>query len=350
MKAPALRTEDRGLRTDFGFRTSALIAQHLVLCFALCAALFALCVSAEAQQPKKLPRLGYLAGDPTTRTREAFRQGLRDFGYVEGKSILIEWRFAEDKLERIPELAAELVGLKLDVIVAGNGPAVKALKQTTTTIPIVIAYYGGDPVADGIVASFAKPGGNITGAIPLASELSGKRLELLKETLPKLSRVAVMWNPDVPPTRSQWQETQSAARALGAQALSLEIRKGGDIEKAIEAAKHERVDALIVLSDPLSYLLRKRIVTLAEKVRLPGMYPIDDFVEAGGLMSYSPNNETQYRRAAYYVDKILKGAKPADLPIEQPAKFEFAINLKTAKQIGLTIPANVLARADRVIR
>jgi ABC-type uncharacterized transport system substrate-binding protein len=314
------------------------------------AALVAFWSSVEAQQRTGVPHIGYLAADPQTRTRDAFRQGLRDFGYIEKESILIEWRFAESKLERLPQLAAELVSLKLHLIVAGNGPAVKALKQATTMIPIVIAYYSGDPVADGIVTSFAKPGGNITGSVPLASELIGKRLELLKDTLPSLSRLAILWNPDVLPVRSQWEQTRSFARALGLQSLSLEMRTPDEIERAIEAGKREQVNALFVLNDPLAYMHRKQIVTVAERFRLPGMYASDDFVEAGGLMSYSPNNEAQYRRAAYYVDKILKGAKPAYLPIEQPTKFELVINLKTAKQIGLTIPPNVLARADRVIK
>jgi ABC-type uncharacterized transport system substrate-binding protein len=316
--------------------------------FVLCVALFAPTV-AQAQQPKTVPRIGYLATDPGTPTREAFRQGLGDFGYVESQSIHIEWRFAGNKIDRFPELAAELVGLKLDAIVGGNTLAVRALKQATTTVPIVMALYAGDPVADGIVASLAKPGGNITGVIPLAPELSGKRLELLKETLAKLTRAAVIWNPDTV-ARSQWEATQTAAQTLGIQLLSFEVRTSDKIDKAIEAGTREHVDALIVLNDPLLYLLRRRVVALAEKVRLPGMYPLNDFVEAGGLMGYSPNNEAQYRRAAYYVDKILKGAKPGDLPIEQPTKFELVINLKAAKQIGLTIPPNVLARADRVIR
>jgi putative ABC transport system substrate-binding protein len=326
------------------------ISSKTILSFALYAMLFSQVVSVEAQQAVQLPRIGYLAADPQTRTRDSFREGLRDFGYIEKESIFIEWRFAGNKLERLPELAAELVALKPRLIVAGNAPAVKALKQVTTTIPIVIAYYGGDPVADGILTSFAKPGGNITGSVPLASELIGKRLELLKDTLPSLSRLAILWNPAVLPVRSQWEQTRDIARALGLQSLSLELRTPDDIERIIEAAKREQVNALFVLNDPLAYMHRKQIVTVAERVRLPGMYASDDFVEAGGLMSYSPNNEAQYRRAAYYVDKILKGAKPADLPIEQPTKFEFVVNLKTAKQIGLTIPPNVLARADRVIR
>jgi putative tryptophan/tyrosine transport system substrate-binding protein len=305
---------------------------------------------ADAQQPKKVPRIGWLGADPEAPTREVFRQGLRDLGYVEGQSILIEWRFAEDKPDRFPELAAELVRFKVDVIVASNAAAVGALKRATTTIPIVMTTYGGDPVADGIVASFARPGGNITGLTPLDPELIGKQLELLKETLPKLSQAAVMWKPDDSGSALQWQETRTAAAALGIQLLSLEVRTPGEIDKAIESATRGRRDGLLVLRNPLFYVLRKRIVTLAEKGRLPAMYPIGDFVEGGGLMSYSGNNDVQYRRAATYVDKILKGTKPADLPIEAPTKFELVINLKAAKQIGLTIPPNVLARADKVIK
>jgi putative ABC transport system substrate-binding protein len=316
----------------------------------LCAMLFALCASAEAQQPTKVPRIGYLAADPRAPTREAFRQGLRDFGYVEGESIFIEWRFTEDKSDRFPELAAELVRLKVDVIVSGNSSAVSILQRATTTIPIVMATYGGDPVADGIVTSFSRPGGNITGVVSLAPELGGKQLELLKETLPKLSRVAVMWSPDDSAARIQWQEIQTAAGALGIQLLSLEVRAASELDKAIETAARARVGALVVLRGGTSYLLRKQIVALAEKHRLPGMYFASEFVEAGGLMSYSGNNEAQYRRAATYVDKILKGTKPADLPVEAPTKFELVINLKAAKQIGLTIPPNVLARADKVIK
>ncbi|HEV8724350.1 MAG TPA: ABC transporter substrate-binding protein [Candidatus Binatia bacterium] len=304
---------------------------------------------AEAQQ-KKVHRIAWLGADPQAPTRETFRQGLRDLGYVEGQTIFIEWRFAEDKPDRFPDLAAELVRLKVDAIVAGNAAAVVALKRATTTIPIVMATYGGDPVADGIVASFAKPGGNITGLTPLDPELIGKQLELLKETLPKLSRVAVLWKPDDSGSALQWRETRTAATALGVQLLSLEVRTQGELDNAIESATRARVDGLLALRNPLFYVLRKRIVTMAERARLPGMYSVGDFVEAGGLMSYSGNNDAQYRRAATYVDKILKGAKPAELPIEQPTKFELVINLKAAKQIGLTIPPNVLARADRVIK
>ena len=305
---------------------------------------------AQAQQPKKMPRIGYLAADPRAPTREAFRQGLRDFGYVEGQSIFIEWRFTEGKPDRFPEFATELVRLKVDAIVSGNSSAVAILQRATTTIPIVMATYGGDPVADGIVTSYAKPGGNITGVISLAPKLSGKQLELLKETLPKLSRLAVMWNPDDSVARVQWQELRTAAGALGVHLLSLEVKASTELDKATEAVERGRVDALVVPRGGLSYLLRKQIVALAEKHRLPGMYFASEFVEAGGLMRYSGNNEAQYRRAAYFVDKILKGTKPADIPVEAPTKFELVINLKTAKQIGLTIPESVLFRADKVIR
>jgi putative tryptophan/tyrosine transport system substrate-binding protein len=312
--------------------------------------LLAFTVIAEAQQPKKIPRIGYLAADPRAPTRDAFRQGLRDFGYVEGQSILIEWRFTQDKPDRFSEFAAELARLKVDAIVSGNSSAVAILQRTTTTIPIVMATYGGDPVADGIVTSYAKPGGNITGVISLAPELSGKQLELLKETLPKLSRLAVMWNPDDSAARAQWQELQTAAGALGIHLLSLQVKASTELDKAIEDAKRGRVDALVVPRGGLSYLLRKQIVALAERHRLPGMYFASEFVDAGGLMSYSGNNDVQYRRAAYFVDKILKGTKPTEIPVEAPKKFELIINLKTAKQIGLMIPPNVLARADRVIK
>jgi ABC-type uncharacterized transport system substrate-binding protein len=306
--------------------------------------------SAPAQTPRKLPHIGYLATDSRAPTLETFRDGLRSFGYVEGKTIVIDWRFAEDKLDRFPELAAELVGLKLDAIVAANSFSVKALRHATTTIPIVMATYGGDPVADGIVASLARPGGNITGVVPLAADLSGKHIELLKEIIPKITRIAVLWNPDDYGAQSAREPTETAAKVLGIQVSYLEWRLEGELEKLIETATRSHVEGLVVLRGGLSYRLRQRIAAAAEKHRLPSIYYAAEFVQAGGLMSYSSNNEALYRRAAYYVDKILKGAKPADLPVEQPTKFELVINLKTAKQIGLTIPPNVLARADRVIK
>ena len=306
--------------------------------------------SAQAQQPKKLPRIGYLAGDPHSPSHEAFRQGLRDLGYVEGQSILIEWRYAGDKADRFPELAAELVRLKVDVVVAANAAALSSLKRATTTIPIVVASYGGDLVADGIVASFARPGGNITGVTPLDPDLIRKQLELLKETLPKLNRLAVMWKPDDSGSPLQWQEAQTASGSLGIQLLPLEVRTAGELDKSIESATRGRVNALLVLRNVLFYVLRKRLVILAEKSRLPGMYPSSEFVDDGGFMSYGANNNAQYRRAATFVDRILKGTKPADLPIEAPTKFDFVINLKAAKQIGVTISQSVLYRADKVIK
>ena len=318
--------------------------------FVLCALLYVPLSAANAQQANKLPRIGYLAADSTAPTREAFRQGLAELGYVEGKNILIEWRFTEDKPDRFPELASQLVGLNVDVIVVGNSSAVSILHRTTKTIPIVMATYGGDPVAEGIVTSFAKPGGNITGVISLSPDLGGKQVELLKETVPKLSRLSVIWNPDDSVARVQRQEVQTVAASRGIQILSGEVRVATDLDKAIEFATRERADALLVPRGGIFYLLRNRIVSLAAQHRLPGMYFASEFVQAGGLMSYSGNNELQYKRAATYVDKILRGTKPADLPLEAPTKFDLVINLKAAKQIDLIIPPNVLARADKVIK
>ncbi|HWH78917.1 MAG TPA: ABC transporter substrate-binding protein [Candidatus Binatus sp.] len=316
----------------------------------LSAAFVAIGCSVAAAQSKKIPHIAYLAGDSHAPSHDAFRQGLKDLGYVEGRNILIEWRYAADKSDRFSELATELVRLKPDVIVAANAAAVVALKRATTAIPIVVAAYGGDLVADGIVASFARPGGNITGVTPLDPELSGKQMELLKEVFPKLRRLAVMWKPDDSGSSVQWQETQSAAEKLGIQLSQLSVQNSGVLEKAIESASRGKADALMVLRNVLFYVLRKRLAILAENNRLPGIYPSSEFVDDGGLMSYGSNNNIQYRRAATFVDKILKGTKPADLPIEAPTKFEFVINLKTAKQIGVTIPQSVLYRADKVIK
>ena len=332
-------------------QTTVGISKKLKLVFnALNALLLALCLPAEAQQPKKLPRIGYLAGDSKAPSREAFLQGLSELGYREGQNIAIEWRFAEDKPDRFPELAAELVRLKPDAIVAANAAAVGVLKRATATIPIVVASYGGNLVADGIVASFARPGGNITGVTPLDPELSGRQMGLLKETLPKLSRLAVMWRPDDSGSPLQWQETQANAATLGIHLLSMKVQNSGEVDKATESAARDGTHALLVLRNVLFYVLRKKIVTLAEKSRLAGMYPSSEFVDDGGLMSYGANNNDQYRRAATFVDRILKGTKPADLPIEAPTKFEFVINLKTAKKIGVMISQSVLYRADRVIK
>jgi len=324
--------------------------RNKILAVALVALILPSVHLAWAQQAKKMPRIGYLAADSKSPSHEAFRQGLRDLGYLEGQSIVVEWRYAEDKADRFPELAAELVRLKVDVIVAANAAALAALKRVTTTVPIVVASYGGDLVADGVVASFAKPGGNITGVTPLDPELSGRQMELLKETLPKLSRLAVMWKPDDSGSPRQWQETQTAAAALGIQLLSVQVQTSGELDKAVESSTRGGTNALLVLRNPLFYVLRKKIVNLAEKSRFPGMYPSSEFVDDGGLMSYGANNNAQYRRAATFVDKILKGAKPGDLPIETPTKFELVISLKAANQIGLTISQSVLYRADRVIK
>ena len=305
----------------------------------------------EAQQASgKIPRIGYLAAGLGAATRsETFKQGLRDLGYVEGKNIIIEYRNAEGKIERYSDLVADLVGLKVDVIFTSSTPGALAAKNATKTIPIVFTNVG-DPVANGLVASLARPGGNITGLSTLAPELSGKGLELLKETIPKLSRVAVVWNPDNPGKTSSFKETEVAAQALRLQLQSLEVRGPNDVDPAFQAAKKERAGALIVLRDVVVSSQITRILELALKNHIPAIYGDRGFVDAGGLMSYGPNIDDLFRRAATYVDKILKGTKPADLPIERPSKFELVINLKTAKQIGLTIPPNLLARADKVLR
>jgi putative ABC transport system substrate-binding protein len=315
----------------------------------LCAMLFALCFPAAAQQPAKVFRIGYLSfRNAIEPHEEAFLKGLRDLGYIDGQNILIEWRFAQGKTERMGEFAAELVRLKVDVIVAAGGtPTIQAAKNATSTIPIIFPA-AGDPVASGLVANLARPGGNITGLTILSPELSGKRLELLKEAFPRLSRAAVLHDPRQPSL--SFKETQTAGKSLGVKLQFLEVRDAADVETAFSAMSKERADALIMLPHPVLQVHQKRIVELAAKSRVPAMYQAADWVERGGLMSYGPDHLDNYRRAAVFVDKILKGTKPADLPVEQPTKFEFIINLKTGKQIGVTIPPNVLARADRVIR
>jgi putative ABC transport system substrate-binding protein len=314
--------------------------------------LFALCSSASAQQPAKVPQIGYLSVlSPSSDSArlEAFRQGLRELGHVEGKSVAIESRYVEGKLNRLPELAEELVRLKVDVIVVGGSTATRAAKNVTKLIPIVMAH-GSDPVELGFVASLARPGGNITGLTHLAPELGGKRLELLKDTIPKLSRVAVLTDPGTGGHGPQIKQLELAARSLSLQLRLAEVRGPGELESAFSAMTTGRAGAFISLQLPTLDRLRERIVNLAAKNRLPAMYPNSEYVETDGLMSYSADIVAMFRRSAVYVDKILKGAKPADLPVEQPIKFEFIINLKAAKQIGLTIPPNVLARADRVIK
>jgi putative tryptophan/tyrosine transport system substrate-binding protein len=309
-------------------------------------------VLAEAQQPTKVPRIGFLAASPLSAIAariEAFRQGLSKLGYVEGKNIIIEWRSAEGKSDRAPALAAELVRLNVDVIVTGGPMDTRAAKKATSRIPIIMTW-DQDPVGSGFVASLARPGGNVTGLSILAPEISGKQLELLKEIVPRLSRVAFLGNSAEPGNAQALRETETAARAFGVQLHYLDVLAPKDIEIAFRAASNERAHALLVLQSPVTGSHRKQLADLAVKSRLPTIYPRADFVEDGGLMSYGTSFVDLSRRAAIYVDKILKGAKPADLPVEQPMKFEFIINLKAAKQIGLTIPPNVLARADKVIK
>ena len=323
-----------------------------IILLALCSLLLALCSAAEAQQPAKIPRIGFLIAASTSANaarNEAFRQGLRELGYVEGKNTIIEWRSAEGKADRLPGLAAELVRLKVDIIVSGGPSTTRASKGATSTIPIVMAQ-DPDPVGSGFVASLARPGGNITGLATLTPELSGKRLELLKEIVPKLSRVAVFGTSTRPGNAQELREVELAAEAFKVPLQHLDVLDPKDIETAFRAASKGRADALLVLGGPVLISHRTQVVELAVKNRLPATYDRPEFVEEGGLMTYSVSSTDLFRRAATYVDKILKGAKPADLPIEQPKKFELIINLKAAKQIGLTIPPNVLARADRVIR
>ena len=308
--------------------------------------------AAQAQQPRKIPRVGYLqvtASSTVAARTEAFRQGLRELGYVEGKNIFIEWRFAEGKADRLPALAAELVRLKVDVIVTSGPTVTRSAKEATVTVPIVMTF-DNDPVGNGFVASLARPGGNITGLSTLAPEISGKQVELLKEIVPKLSRVAVLGTSTNPGNAQALKEIELTAGAFAVQLQHLDVRGAKDIETAFRAASKGHADALLVLAGPVLVINRKQVIDLAAKNRLPGTYYRREFVEDGGLMSYGVNFADLDRRAATYVDKILKGVKPADLPVEQPTKFEFVINLKAAKQIGLTIPPNVLARADRVIR
>ncbi len=307
---------------------------------------------AQAQQPKKVPRIGFLSSlsrQAVANRIEAFRQGLGELGYAEGKNILIEWRYAEGKTERLPELAADLVRLKVDVIVTG-GPAVNRFaKEATASIPIVLTF-DNDPVGNGFAASLARPGGNITGFSTLAPELSGKRLELLKEIVPKLARVAVLGNTTVPGNAQALREAELAAGAFGIKLQYLEVQNANDIETAFRTASKGHADAVLVLGSQVVTSHVKQFAEMAAKNRLPAMFWSPEFVEAGGLMTYSVSITDLFRRSAIYVDKILKGAKPADLPVEQPTKFELVINLKAAKQIGLTIPPNVLARADRVMK
>jgi len=305
---------------------------------------------AEAQPAKEVPRIGYLdpaSPEASLRQIEAFRKGLAELGYVDGKNIVIEYRHADGKRNRLVTAATELVQRHVDVIVTGSTPGVEAAKNATTTIPIVFATIG-DPVRSGLVESLARPGGNITGLTIFSPEMGGKRLELLKEAFPKIRRVAFFWSTMNP--GFSFAEAEAAGKPLGVEVQSVQLRDVEDIESAFKKVRKKGSQAFTTAPDPVMRLRQRKLLDFAEKNRLPAMYGQLDFVDAGGLMSYAPNTIDLYRRAATYVDKILKGSKPADLPIEQPKKFEFIINLNSAKQIGVTIPPNVLARADRVIK
>jgi len=306
--------------------------------------------SVEAQQTKKIHRIGFLAFTGSGPMTEEFRQALQARGYNEGKNIAIEYRYAEGNLDRLPELATELVSLKVDLIVVVSGQAARAAKQATTTIPIVMAI-SGDVVSTGLIKSLAHPGGNITGMTTYSPEVNGKRLALLKETFPKISRVAVLGDPTSPSHLLDWQELQPVARHLAVQLQSLEVRSPKpDFKGAFAAATKKRADAFLTLPPPLMAFHQNEIIALVAKSRRPAIFHNGEFADSGGLMAYGPDVRDGVRRAAIFVDKIFKGAKPADLPVEQPMKYEFIINLKTAKQIGLTISQSVLFRADRVIR
>ena len=323
---------------------------RLGLCLTLGALVLAIGANVGAQPQATVAKIGWLGISPASQGGgfELTRRELRALGYVEGKNIAFEYRSAEDKLDRLPALAEELVRLKVDVLLTAGTSEALALKSATKTIPIVF-HAVTDPVAAGLVESLARPGGNITGLSDVAAVLAGKRLELLKEAIPKLSRVAVLWNPQEASSAQQWKESQAAAQELGLQLHSMGVSSAGQFESAFNEAAKARSDALAVVAQSLTISNQKRIADLATKNRLPAIYS-QGIVESGGLMSYGPDRQARFRRVGVMIDKILKGARPADLPVEQPTKFEFVINLKAAKQIGLTIPPNVLARADKVIR
>jgi len=322
---------------------------------ALCALVMALTLPAEAQQAGKASRIGYLSPVDAARESarsEGIRLALRELGHIEGQNIAIEYRYAEGKIDRYPELMGELVRLKVDIIVvaAGGDRGIQPIKNATKTIPIVMAGLPADPVEAGVVESLARPGGNVTGVSLLTRELDAKRLELLKEAVPKLARVAVFYDPIPSNVRAVKEDLPGAARGLGLTVWSWEVRGAVDFDKAFSGMGKQRLDGLLVLGSPLTNINRKRIVDFALKSRLPSISSVREFVAAGGFMSYGADEAERYRRVAYYVDRILKGAKPADLPVEQPTKFELVINLKTAKQIGVTIPQTLLYRVDKVIK
>ena len=314
------------------------------------AVLLAAPLAAEAQQAGKVPRIGYIRAEgPPAADIEAFRQGLREHGYVEGKNIVVEYRWADGNEQRLRAIVAELIRVKVDLIVTSAPAATRAAKEAATTIPIVMVLVA-DPVAFGFVASLARPGGNVTGFAFLLPELSGKRLQLLKDAIPGLSRVAVLWNAINSYKAFDLKEVQAVAEALNVAVRTLPVRGPDDFADAFEAAVKSGAGGLITLDDPFTIAHRTRIVNLALKYRLPAVYGVRPFADAGGLMTYGPDRVDQNRRAATYVDKILRGAKPADLPVEQPTKFELVINLKTAKALGLTIPQSLLLRADQIIQ
>jgi putative tryptophan/tyrosine transport system substrate-binding protein len=315
------------------------------------AAVLAAPLGVEAQQAARIPRIGVLhPGAPATSSHfaAAFTEGLRELGYLEGQNIVVERRFGEAKAERLSDIAAELVRLKVDVIVTSTDPGIAAVKRQTQLIPIVMAN-STDPVGTGFVANLARPGGNVTGLSSVSPELSAKRLELLKEAVPRLSRVAIVWNPDVRGAVLEYKETESAARSLHLQLQSVEVNRPDGFDRAFSAVTTGRAEALTVASSSLAFRNRGRIASLAQKNRLPSIYGLREFADAGGLMAYGPNYAELWRRAAAYVSKILKGAKPGELPVEQPTTFELVINLKTAKALGLTIPPSLLRRADQII-
>ena len=305
-------------------------------------------LAARAQQAGKVYRIGLFSAGGPIQSKKILVNGLRELGWIEGKNILFEGRFAENRLERLPGLAAELVSLDVDVIVAIGTLAPLAAKRATTTIPIVMAN-AGDPLGSGLVASLARPGGNVTGMSLMAPDLGGKRLELLREVLPSLSRVAVIWNAANPYSALVFEETQRAVKTLAIELQSLEVRSPDDFDGAFDSAMRQKVDALVIVEDPLTFDHLKRIAEFCADSRLPAVYGLRAFADVGGLMTYGASNADLFRRAVGYIDKILRGAKPSDLPVEQPTKFELVINLKTAKALGFDIPATVLARANEVI-
>jgi putative ABC transport system substrate-binding protein len=326
--------------------------KKIITVLTLCAMLLALCVSAEGQQSAKVPRIGFLGAvtpEDFPHLEEAFRQGLREFGFVEGKTLVIEYRWAEGRAERLPEMAVDLVRLKVDAIFAITSAAARAAKDATTTIPVVFVGVS-DPVRYGLVASLARPGGNMTGLGHFTPELNGKRLELLKEVVPSLRRGAVLWNTGNESHEEQLKDLANPAKSLGVYVRPVGVEQPEELEAAFQAMVKDHASGLVVLASSLTHRHLRRIADLAIKYRLPSVMEFSEFADAGGLLMYGPTWAGMFRRGGQLVGKILKGAKPAELPVEQPMKFEFIINLKTAKQIGLTIPPNVLARADRVIR